>query len=387
MFEVIIIATIFYIKYGKGLLNLSYSSLDDYLLRKEAKYGRWQCGLILSGLLIVAAGIYVRPASHCDFMGKYYAQLAAHPFSPAPDNPVPFRILTSLISYLLGFRGQLIILTNLIFAFALIYSVYMYFRKATPRAGDAIFAAGTMTFSLVTLTTIYYGGYNDSLTYLIIFLMWQFRGKRPLFFLLFLLGLLNRESIAFLVPWFYFLSITDNPRKLRGIINPIIGFALSFGFYYILRHWIVPQNQIIYSAHYYLTPLLRDPLLALRQCYSHIGLGYFTVFKALWIFPAVAAISLWKMRRWNQLISIILITLGSFAQLLVAYDSSRMLTIGFMVMIISLLHLFRENPFQFRRWIAPIFLFNLIIPQMSTAGQKVDIMHSLIGYMIQYSIK
>ncbi|MCX6827188.1 MAG: hypothetical protein NTV06_07990, partial [candidate division Zixibacteria bacterium] len=325
--------------------------------------------------------------SNCNFMGKYYAQMATHPFAFDPSNRVPHRILTSLISYLLGFRGKLVIITNLIFATILIHVIYLYFRTNASRPGDAFWAAGTITFSLVTLTTIHYGGYNDSLTYLIIFLMWQFRSRKFLFYLLFFLGLLNRESIAFLVPWFTYLSISETAEKRRRIVDTIIGLGVSFGLYFLFRHWITWHDSIQYSMQYYLEPLWRNPLAWLRQSYSHIGLGYFTVFKALWIFPIAAVISLWKMKKWDQIISIGLITAGSFAQLLFAYDSSRMLTLGFMVIIISLLHLFRENPFQFRRWIGAIFLFNLMVPQLYTAAKITDIMHSLPGYLIEYLLR
>lgn len=355
-----------------------YERLDKIILKGENKFGRWLWTAMVSVFLMLAAALYVRPALHTVEMGTKFAQLSKNPFATNVENIIGFRILTPLISYLIGLRGELIIVTNLIFAALLIGLVYQYFRHHSPHSGDSFIAAAAITFSLVTLTTIYYGGYCDSSTYLIIFLMWWQRSRRIVFYILFLLGLLNHESVGFLTPWLAYISLKEFPSKRRGIFDLIIGFGLAFGIYFLYRKWISSRIEIFLSISFYLKPLLKDPLHHLRYSHPYHFLGFFTVFKALWIFPIIAIISLWLKGKRDQVFSIVLLICCAWLQMVVAFDSSRMLTLCFMVMIISLTHLFNVNPLRFRVWAGLAILINFFVPQLFTAAKIVEVMQSTI---------
>lgn len=374
-------------RHGLRLMKLSYDQLDSFILRQEKSWGSWRWSVIIAILLLGAACLYVRPGSNCSYLGKYYANLAEYPFAFESGNACSYRILTPLVSWLLGLRGSLIIFTNLIIATLLIGGVYRYFRTTAPRPGDASVAAAMITFSLVTLSTIYYAGYCDSLTYLIIFLMWRFKPKRTVFYALFFLGLLNRESIAFLVPWFAYISLSQGQGRPHRWWDPLIGYGLAFGAYFAFRAWISLHQDVAFSIGYYLDPLLDDPFHWLRQSWERIGLGLFSVFKALWIVPIAAVVSLWQRGERKVVYGIYLLLACTLAQLLFAYDSSRLATLGFMVIIISLKHLFEVNPFGFRGWIGWVMLFNLAIPQVYTANKLTDIMLSPITYAVEYLIR
>jgi hypothetical protein len=114
----------------------------------------------------------------------------------------------------------------------------------------------------------------------------------------------------------------------------------------------------------------------IRGAYQFYWLGWFTVFKALWVFPIAAVVSLWKRKETATLWSILIITFCASIQLVIAYDTTRMLTLGFMVMILALLHLMQTNAFEFRRWAVWVILFNLLIPQLYTASYIIEIMTS-----------
>lgn len=363
-------------------IRMSYNWLDGLVTRGEARYGRWLFSAIVSALFILPAAIYVRPATRCVVHGAMYASMAKDPFNFATDNPLAFRVLTPLISYLLGLRGDLIIITNLLLAALLLAAVYLYFRAHAPRPADALVAVAILTFSLVTLTTIYYGGYTDSATYLIIFLMWRMRRRRLVFYLLFLLGLLNHESVLFLVPWFAYLSSKVSGSKKKLFVDLIIGFGLTIVAYGLFREWIASHRAVGFSVDYYLKPLLHDPLVWLRKSYSFQGLGLFTVFKVLWVFPVMAAVSLWRREERAEVFSMGLLLACSLSQLVVAFDSSRMLTLGFMVMVIALRHLFLVNPYRFREIVGWVFLANLAVPQLYTARNIIEVMRSLPGDLI-----
>jgi hypothetical protein len=70
-------------------------------------------------------------------------------------------------------------------------------------------------------------------------------------------------------------------------------------------------------------------------------------------------------------------------QFLVAYDSSRLFTLGYVAMVPALVYAFRENPYGFRRWAAPLFLVNLLIPEIFTAGKAVEVMVPTIVRVFQ----
>ena len=382
MLEVFILVLILMFFFGRRLQGLSYEWLDNTLLGLESRLGRLGWTALLSLILLLAALLYTRPDTICDNLGFYYARLSEDPFNFAAGNPLSFRILTPLISYSIGLRGANIIFTNLIIAGAFIGTVYAVFRRIAPRPGDAFLAAVVMTFSLVVLTTIHCGGYCDILTYLIVFLMWHFRRKRVVFYVLFLLGLLNRESIVFLLPWLVLVSFdTPGSRTSRGVWA-LAGFMLPILGYYLFRLWVGTQAEIELSGSFYLEPLLADPLKHFRTTFYFHGLGFFSVYKLLWCLPVAAAAALVKAGNRRSLIGFGLLIVGSWLQLFVAFDTSRLFTLGFMIMILSLEHLLRTDEYRFRRWAFAAVLVNLLIPQVYTAADKVEIWQSLSAHLI-----
>ncbi|MCH7689566.1 MAG: hypothetical protein IIA17_00795 [candidate division Zixibacteria bacterium] len=352
------------------------TKINNTLLSCERRIGRYGTALLVAFLLLILAAIYVRPALETVVLGNAYAELASDPFSENP-NVVGFRILTPLISYVLGLRGQLIIVTNLLFAFAFLAAVYLYFRKELSNPTKALFGTSVFAFSLVTLTTIYYGGYCDSATYLIILGMWILRSNSMAFYVLLFLGLLNRESILFLLPWFIFLGVSEADSKVRTVAKMLLGYGLVFVLYYLFRTWVSSFRPVFFDFEYYFGPLLENPLAYFNKSYGHQGLGYFTVFKAMWIFVFAAVFSFWNKRMIRPMIEICLILFFVWTQMFIAWDSSRMLTLAFPVMLISLLHLFKNNPYNFRNWGYLVLFFNLIIPQMYTAAHVIEFMRSI----------
>jgi hypothetical protein len=362
-------------------LHVIYDRLDALTTRAEARLGAWRWTALLSLLLLGAAALYVRPAVEPQWLGRLYAKLSLDPLAFDSTNPVSFRILTPLISYLLGLRGSWIIVTNLIIAAVFLGAVAAYFRQHAPRPADSAVAALTMTFSLVTLTSVYSGGYCDSLTYLIIFSMWWLRGRSLIFFGLFFLGLLNRETIAFLVPWFAWVSVAEAQRKARKAIAHAAGYAIALGAYFLFRAWVAESTEVRYDLGFYLNPLLADPLGIFRSTAGVQAIGLFSVFKLLWLIPAVAAASLWKRKQRASVAGLFVLLFFTWTQMFFAWDTSRYFTLGFMVMIVSLEHLFATDAYRFREWVVWLIVLNLAVPQLAVT-RIVTPMHSLIGNAI-----
>lgn len=356
--------------------QLSQSRISQFIEKSEKRIGRTQFALLVTLLLLILAMIYVRPAMETVTMGKAYSALSEDPFGTSA-NMVGYRIFTPIVSYVLGLRGELIIVTNLLFAWAFLTAVFLYFRKEFHDPTDALLGTSVFAFSLVTLTTIYYGGYCDSATYLIILGMWFLRSKSAAFYALLFLGLLNRESIIFLLPWFVFLSFSEANSKLKSSAKMLLGYGIVFTVYYFFREWIDSIKTVSLTADYYVGQLSEDPFIYFKKSYGHQGLGYFTVFKAMWILVFAAVFSFWNKRMIRPLIEICLILFFVWTQMFIAWDSSRMLTLAFPVMLISLLHLFKTNPYNFRNWGYLVFFFSLIIPQMYTAAHIIEFMRSI----------
>jgi hypothetical protein len=53
-----------------------------------------------------------------------------------------------------------------------------------------------------------------------------------------------------------------------------------------------------------------------------------------------------------------------------------MFTLGFMTMVLSLKYLFKTDRLEFRKWIPALVAFNFLVPQISTAGETIELMRS-----------
>ncbi|HVP07742.1 MAG TPA: hypothetical protein VMS71_07865 [Candidatus Acidoferrum sp.] len=367
----------------RGGTTTYLNSLEHLVQRMESCLGRFSPAMLFSTLLMGLAGLYVRPATHCTHNGCLYVWLSQNPFAVHTDVAFPYRILTPLISYLLGLRGQLILVTNLLFSTLLIALTYLYYRTQAARPLDALVGAAAVTFSMTTLSSIYYGGYCDALTYVLVFLMWQCRRRRLLSYVLFLLGMFNRESMLFLLPWFMYLNFVEGEKRWRRLRWDILGFGVALALYVLFRMWIASRQEVVFSLAYYLDPVLKRPLAWFFSSYPQCLLGLFSVFKLLWLFPIAAAISMWRNGEKSGVVSMIILTACASSQLLVAADSSRMLSLGFLLIVISLEHLFRVNPWKIRSWMGWVLMANLFVPQLYTAAHIIELMRPLISQIIQ----
>jgi len=355
-----------------------FTSLANHIERLEAKLGRIGFAIALAIVLMIIAAIYVRPAIRTVAMGNSYAALSSDPLGH-DNNPVGYRILTPLISYLMGLRGQFIIITNLFFATVLLVLSYCYYRSLEFEPFDAILGTSILTFSLVTMTTIYYGGYCDSLTYIIVFLMYWCRTRPLVVSFLLLLGLLNRESIIMLMPWYLYIALLESGNKKKTLVLYGVGIAAVLSVYWGYREWVSSLKEVYFDMDYYFDPLKTDLLKYFKKSFGYQALGLFTVFKAFWFLVLVTVFYWWKTRQWHQLISIAILVGVTWLQMLIAWDSSRMMTLCFPIMIISVTYLKQTNCLDFRSWAWYLVVSNFFVPQLYTSGNIIEKMHSTIA--------
>jgi hypothetical protein len=266
--------------------------------------------------------------------------------------------------------------TNLIIAATLIGLIYGYFRKRSPHPGDALFAAAILTFSSVILVTIGYSGFCDILSYLAIFSMWRWRRNIWLFTLFFAVGLFNHENILFLVPWLIALRLLKAESRTRNLMVTLLGLGIVIVLYVLFRNWVASHQEVGLSFSYYMQPLVNDPFYWMRRSVQHYWLGLFTVFKVFWIIPFTACYLMWKEGRRHESVLMIMPVFLASCQLVIAYDSTRVFTLGFMTMVLALEYLFDIDKGRFREWLPGLLAINLFVPQLYTASDVIQIMRS-----------
>jgi hypothetical protein len=358
------------------MYSAMYSWLDRGILRLEGRLGpRGAAGVVGLGLLGLAM-LHVLPSTATSAYGNTYSRMAEDPFGHIDGNALGYRILTPLLSWLVGLRGDLILVTNDLFAVALLGCAFWHFRRTLPRPGDALLAGSCLALSMVVLSVTRGAGYCDALTYLIVFLMWRHRARPILRHGLLLLGLLNHESIAFLVPWFAYLAFVERRSTQRWLLETILGLGVVGGLYLGFRALLSSYGYIQFSASFYLRPLRYDLLYWIKKAWPNQLLGLFSVFKVLWIVPIWAAVSLWRKRQRQALAEMGILLACVCAQLVIAFDSTRMLTLAYLLLVLSLEHLFAADEHRFRRWLAIALLVQLATPELFTAERAVEIWHS-----------
>ncbi|KAA3633490.1 MAG: hypothetical protein DWP97_09075 [Calditrichaeota bacterium] len=365
---------------------LQPETIENYLHAKKEKSELRLLILLSFGLLFLGA-IYSLPATHCSHLGVHYEKLSVNPFAFDSENPAGYRLLTPLISYIFGLHGRLIIVTNLLISVLMIGLVISYFKAVTGKISDGFFAGLVITFSMVILSTFHNGGYCDILTYLLLFLMWRYKEKTILFYLFFLLGLLNRESIAFLIPWFIYLNWESESKKIKAVLQILFGLSVTLILYYLFREWVSTNQTIEFSADYYLQPLIDDPFYVFRQTLPNHGIGLFSVFKLLWIIPILYCYDKYRKKEFKQIFEIFLIIFCCYLQLFIAGDTTRMFTQAFMVMIIALKGLYDSEYIKFKKYQYWLVGFTLLVPQVNTAFQIVEIWNSSILSIFESLVK
>lgn len=355
---------------------LNYDKIDNLVISAEARLGKFGFNIVVSFGLLILAAIYVRPECHYAGAGILFEQLANNPFDFSKDNMLAFRILTPLLSYLVGLKGKLFMITNAMIAVIFIGMVYRHFRTNSPRAADAFFAAAIMTFSSVVLVLMWNSGWCDILSYLAIFAMWKWRKNIWLFTLFFAVGLFNHENIMFLLPWLVAVRLAKVDFKPKNVLVTLLSVGVVIALFMVFRNWVSAQRTVGLSLSFYMQPLLDDPIYFMRRPVQFYGLGLFSVFKILWIIPVVGCYLSWKegLRR-KSILMAMPVALAS-CQLVIAFDTTRMFTLGFMSMVLALEYFFKTNTSWFRKWLPGLLVANLFVPQLYTAADIIQTMRS-----------
>lgn len=360
-----------------------FARLEQWLGHLEGRYGRWLVAALVGLGCMALAAVYVRPATVPISLGLDYAELARDPFSTT--NPNGYRILTPLVAYLLGLRGNAIQVLNLIVAWLLLVFIYREMRRLGHGTTLALGTTLLVGLSMPTLFTIHVAGYTDSTTYLFVVLMLGARSRPWLYWSLFFVGLLNRESIAFLVPFFVVLSFDSMAAVRRSWWQALLGVGASLLLYLALRYAMSLRLEARHSLAYYLGPLTKDPLYWLRKTAPSYYAGFFSAFKLFWVVPAAAVYLAIMHRDWRDVLLLVAPVAGALAQTAIAVDTSRMVALSFPCLIIGVQVLLKYvvEP-DLVAGLAGLLLVNWFVPQLYVTWDKIWVMHSTIAGVAEW---
>ncbi len=354
--------------------------LDAALATLERRISLWGAAALVATALLALGALYVRPALEAVSHGVYYAELSRAPLSPG-DNPVAYRILTPLLAWLLGLRGNRILILNLLLAWATLALVYRHYRLRGRGPALALGYAAVLATTMPILFTIHVNGYTDAASYLLLFLLLACGENAWVFGGLVLLSLLNRESVAFVLPFLLLLQARRTGKLWPSVAASAVALALYLG----VRYWLGTRAPDAQSAEFYLAPLLHDPLDWFRKASVAYYTGVFSAFKLLWALPVAALWLAARERRWLDLAVLASAIVGALGQTVIAVDTSRMLCMAFPAVLLGLEAL---EPRLDEAARAPTLLglvgANMLVPQLYVAGNAIYVMQTLLGYVLTH---
>src|SRR5262245_25663385 len=338
--------------------------LDPGLMAFERRIGLVPFSLLVGFLSIGLAMLYVTPRFEPLAHGVQFSSLSKHPFNFGESNALRFRILPPLIGFVTGLRGDRFVFVPLIFAVGLISSIYGVFRSKNFAPIAAFLVTSLVTFSAPTLIPLDTPGYTDSALYFFVFWTFALARKPRWSAVSFGLALLTHESASFLLPALILYSWSQNRGERKTVLRHAAFLLGAFVPLFLYRFWVSQYVDVAYDlAFYFSKSYLRTTYASVRPRFA---LGLFFLFKLLWLIPAFVVGKAFREHHDLFVVVFLAILLCDVAQLVFAYDVTRILCLGFPLLLISAEKLKQFWPTRrFTTAVLLVLLANFAIPQYS----------------------
>ena len=337
------------------------SIFSKMLLNVETKCGRTTTSAIIALFIFIAAIFYGHISFTPQYHGVQFSLLSENPFDFSYNNPLRYRILAPLLGYSTFLRGQYFFKLPLIFCYLFISSMYYNYREKSFSPVDSFVLTCLLSFSCVILIPLFAPAYTDIVTYFFLFLAFCKVEKIRLSAIYFSLALLNHESALFLLPGLILYSLSENKINPNKIFKTIVIFLVACMPHICYRYYVNQHIRPMYDAGFYLSEA--NIYSIVRNLCSFFLPAVFYTFKLVWVIPLMYILTLCKNKKLKELLVILVILGGAFAQLLIAYDYTRMLVLAFPAILISAENLKNIYPKKFTTLIVALFLINLLITQ------------------------
>ncbi|MBN8695089.1 MAG: hypothetical protein J0L87_01050 [Bacteroidetes bacterium] len=314
------------------------NKINSFLLSTEQRLGLLFTSLLLAFVIIGFDMLYITPRFESAFHGAQYALLSEAPFDFTQANALRYRILPSLLGYLTGLRGSLFFIVPLIFTLLLIAAVYFVYRKKNYSSIDSFLFTGLIAFSGTVYIQLQAAGYTDTAFYLFMFLSFAFVHRPFMSILFFLLGVFTHESCLFLLPALLLYFGYKNGNDKRILIKYVIGLLSALVIFLLYRMWISAHVKVEYDLNFYFSA--NNLKFTLKKVLPYFSVGGFYAFKLFWLLPVFA---IYRFRKERLFVSILVtIIICVFAQLIIAFDITRVICLAFPAILIAAERLHQE---------------------------------------------
>jgi hypothetical protein len=205
-------------------------------------------------------------------------------------------------------------------------------------------------------------GYTDSVYFFFLFLTFASVSKPYLSALFFALALLSHESCLFLFPFlvlYYWHLHKDNLNPTFKYSVLLILAIIPLALY---RYWVNKHISVVYDFHFYFSE--SNIRFTLEKVKPRIALGLLLVFRSFWALVIYAIYSMIKNKNYSLLLAVAVLILCDLAQLIIAYDITRMLCLCFPIMLISADEVRKEMPEnKFLLLLLILLVLNIFIPE------------------------
>jgi hypothetical protein len=333
-------------------------------------------------MLLGAAHLYVNPVGTPLYHGLDYSQLSVEPFKFSANNPLQLRILTPLVAHYLGFGGSQFMHFIRVVGGCFLVVVYVAGRRNNLEPVNSLLGSALFALTLPIISFIRFPGYTEITSYLCIFLAMLSVNRWWMWPLFLSLSILNHESNLCILPWFFIFHAWCHKGKWLPIAVSCVTLAISAVPWLVwvtyARNYSSPQ----YTPEFYLSANLWTKFSAISARYYS---GLFATFKIEWVLPVFAV--------WRALVRIDLLTVAVYvvmvvcatAQLFLAHDTSRLLTLTFPLIWLGFLELNRVfSSTESAKILFLLLLINLFIPNYmcGTNYDPVIVLHSAPGVWI-----
>jgi hypothetical protein len=343
--------------------------VDARLRRTEEQRGLLGAAAFAVVLAVIASLLCVWPIWRPFSFGADYAALSNHPLDLHGGSAFQLRILSPLLGYLCGLRGDRFIWFPLAVSWLFLG---VTFAAARRRFGLAPWGAFAVVFALATTTPILFlyqfPGYTDVTTYLLVLLayLWLPSAGAAVFFAL---ALLNHESAAFLFP-FLLAALHARAEPWRRKLGPALALLLAFVPALAWRHYVrkMGADTSMDAGTYLRLGTIKSSIATIS---THVFVGFWASFRAIWVPVFIAMLDLALKQRRRDLAVIAAALGGACLQLLFAFDTSRLLGLAFPAVVLSIVHLVNEygDLLACRAGLAAVLSFNFVLPQ-AVVGQN-----------------
>ncbi len=333
---------------------------DRILLRLENITGLTLTGMLTSLILLGLCTLFAGPRWDLFYHGKGFSELSEAPFDLTFDSSLRYRILAPLMGYLLFLKGPMFKYFMLAVHVVFLSLVYILNRRKGLSPLESFSISALLAFSTLSFYQLYFPGYTDPLSYLILLILLFFY-RRPVVAGIFLtLLLFNHDNTLFLFPFLFLFFLEGNYSlgKISGTLRLFIPPLIVYAAY---RFFISAQSDTGFDMSYYFN---RENL---RWTWDHVGenlwFGIFQAFRLAWVFPLLALLIDLKEKRYAEILLILSCLVCVNLQFVIAYDISRLAGLSFPVILFSLWRI-REYAGSriFIRLTFLVFILNLFVP-------------------------